>query len=209
MSYALAARSKWHLVDARNCVVGRLATHVSRLLVGKHKPIYMPNKASVGDHVVVVNARDAVLTGNKFEQKIYYWHTGWPGGLKQTTPRHLAERKNRPEDIIERAVNGMLPKNKLRKLRFQRLHVFADEEHPFERFIQGGEPLVFEDCFPREREAREEPTELLTHLSGSYEEYTVYRSPGFDEKKDMPSAPWHILDTDDDVLPPNTKIIKF
>lgn len=114
----------WHLVDARGQVVGRLATQIAKLLTGKHKPTYVPHIDS-GDRVVVVNARDIVFTGKKRTQKLYRWHTGYPGGLKQLTARQVFERA--PERVLTAAVSGMLPKNRLRKHRLRRLRVFTDD----------------------------------------------------------------------------------
>mmetsp|Transcript_15601 Transcript_15601/g.27710 ORF Transcript_15601/g.27710 Transcript_15601/m.27710 type:complete len:236 (-) Transcript_15601:258-965(-) len=123
-------RALWHIFDGRNAVVGRLAVRCSTLVIGKHKPTYSPN-LDHGDNVVVVNAKDLILTGKKMEKKLYRWHTGHMGGLKQMTPKFLSEVKNRPGEILTRAVSGMLPKNRLRKKRLARLHVFDDEDHPF------------------------------------------------------------------------------
>mmetsp|Transcript_9343 Transcript_9343/g.10650 ORF Transcript_9343/g.10650 Transcript_9343/m.10650 type:complete len:141 (-) Transcript_9343:27-449(-) len=124
------SQQAWHILDARGQQPGRLATKIATLIMGKHKPIYSPH-LDLGDHVVVINARHASFTGQKYKEKLYRWHTGYPGGLKSTTPRQLAEIKNRPEEIVERAVSTMLPKNKLRKWRMRKLHVFADDDHIF------------------------------------------------------------------------------
>lgn len=107
--------------------IGRLATQISSLLMGKHKPTYSGN-LDHGDHVVVINACDLHFSGRKYANKMYRWHTGFPGGLKSTTPRHLVEIKDRPEELLTRAVWGMLPKNKLRRPRMDRLKVFKEEE---------------------------------------------------------------------------------
>jgi large subunit ribosomal protein L13 len=106
--------------------VGRLAPQIARLLMGKHKPTYMPN-IDAGDTVVVVNARHVAFTGDKATSKLYKWHTGWMGGLKTLTARHLLERE--PGRILEHAVKGMLPPNKLRHDRLKRLRVYPDAEH--------------------------------------------------------------------------------
>lgn len=131
----------WHLFDGRKQRVGRMATELSRLLMGKHKPTWSPN-LDHGDNVVVVNARHMVLTGRKYEQKLYKWHTGFPGGLKSMTPKVLTEKKGHPEEIIVRAVNGMLPKNNMRRMRMTRLFVYNDAEHPHA------------ECFSQEEQTR-------------------------------------------------------
>lgn len=119
---------KWHLIDAEDQILGRMATKIARLLSGKDKVEYIPY-LDVGDNVVVINAKEVAVTGKKERQKIYYRHSGYPGGLRAETLRELRER--RPEEIIRRAVKGMLPKNKLQKSMLKRLHIFAGEEHPF------------------------------------------------------------------------------
>jgi large subunit ribosomal protein L13 len=119
----------YHLVDAKNEVLGRLAPQVARLLAGKHKPTYTPSR-DAGDWVVVVNARDVALTGNKREQKLYQWHTGWPGGLKTLTARQVFERD--PRRVVAAAVKGMLAPNLLRRDRLRRLRVFPGEAHGME-----------------------------------------------------------------------------
>jgi large subunit ribosomal protein L13 len=117
---------KWHLLDGTNQVVGRFASQVAGLIMGKHKPTYSPHLEH-GDNVVVINASKLVFTGRKFNDKRYYWHTGWPGGLKSTSPRELT-RKNQIEKILTHAVSGMLPKNGLRDVRLARLRVFSTED---------------------------------------------------------------------------------
>ena len=114
----------WHVVDAKDQVLGRLATQVTRLLVGKHKPTCTPH-VDGGDHVVVLNARNVAMTGKKPTEKLYRWHTGWMGGLKTLTARQVMERD--PARIIEHAIKGMLPKNNTRDVRMKRLRVFADD----------------------------------------------------------------------------------
>ena len=113
-------------------IVGRLAPQIAKILVGKHKPTYVPHVDS-GDYVVVINAKDAVLTGNKMRDKLYKWHTGWFGGLKTLTARQVHERA--PERLIEHAVKGMLPPNKLRKTRMTRLRIFPAESHEHARQV--------------------------------------------------------------------------
>ncbi len=122
-----AAGQKWFIIDAADQVLGRLASRAATLLSGKHKAFYAPFLIT-GDHVVIINADKIKLTGQKLDQKIYYRHTGYPGGLKQVSARRIFE--SRPERIIEEAVLGMLPKNKLRKKMARRLRVYAGTEHP-------------------------------------------------------------------------------
>ena len=101
-------------------VVGRLASRISTILMGKHKPVFLPHKDN-GDFVVVINAADVKFTGNKFKQKLYRWHTGYPGGLKEVSVKMMHQKK--PNELLRRAVWGMLPKNKLRKVRARKLQV--------------------------------------------------------------------------------------
>lgn len=124
---AAVKAEKWHVVDARGQVLGRLASQVAYVLMGKHKPTYTPG-VEAGDHVVVLNARDIRLTGKKLDQKVYRWHTGYPGGLKEVKARHRFEEK--PEQMVRDAILGMLPKNKLHKRRAKKLRVYADSKHP-------------------------------------------------------------------------------
>lgn len=120
---------QWHLIDAKGQVLGQVATQAARLLIGKHKPTFTPH-VDGGDYVVVINAAEVAVTGNKEEDKIYYHHTGFPGGLKQ---ENLAKLRGRaPEKIIEQAVKGMLPRNKMHTPRLRRLRVLAGAEHPYE-----------------------------------------------------------------------------
>ena len=117
----------WYLVDAQDVVLGRLATQVANILRGKNKAIYTPS-VDTGDFVVVVNAEKIALTGRKVADKVYYSHTGFPGGLKEITAGKLLEKK--PEDIIKKAVKGMLPKNKLARHMLKKLKVYAGASHP-------------------------------------------------------------------------------
>ena len=121
------ADDKWFVIDASGQVLGRLATKVATLLTGKHKPGYAPFLIT-GDHVIIINADKIRLTGQKLDQKIYYRHTGYPGGLKEVSARRMFE--TRPERMIQDAVLGMLPKNKLRKQMGRRLRVYAGGAHP-------------------------------------------------------------------------------
>lgn len=117
---------RWVLFDASELPLGRLATEIAKHLTGKYKPTYTPH-IDGGDYVVVINAAKAVVTGAKETDKIYYRHSGFPGGIKDATLTKVRERF--PERIIERAVKGMLPKNKLQAERLKRLRVFAGSEH--------------------------------------------------------------------------------
>ena len=120
---------KWHLVDADGQVLGRLASRIAILLRGKHKPTYTPHM-DTGDFVVVINAAKVRLTGKKWKEKTYYHHTTWPGGLKKTTPEKLAAKH--PERILERAVQGILPRNSLGRKMFKKPKVYAGPDHPHE-----------------------------------------------------------------------------
>jgi large subunit ribosomal protein L13 len=120
-------KRKWHLVDAKGKVLGRLATDVANVLRGKDQPIFTPH-VDTGDFVVVVNAEKVKLTGKKLDDKIYYHHTRYPGGLKSTTAKDLLQKK--PEEVIKRAVRGMLPKNRLGRQIIKKLKVYPGPEHP-------------------------------------------------------------------------------
>ena len=117
---------RWILIDAKELPLGRLAAEISKYLIGKYKPTYTPH-IDGGDYVVVINAAEVPVTGDKEESKIYYRHSGFPGGIKDATLKEV--RGKFPERIIESAVKGMLPKNKLSPERMQRLRVFAGSEH--------------------------------------------------------------------------------
>ena len=129
---------KWFLIDAENKVLGRLASEVARLLRGKHKPIYTPH-VDTGDCVIIINADKVVMTGNKWEQKLYRWHTGYPGGFREVSAEQM--RKRRPERIIELAVRGMLPKTKLGRAMVRKLKVYTTSTHP--HAAQQPEPFDF------------------------------------------------------------------
>ena len=120
-------KKNWHLIDAEDKVLGRLAVKIATILSGKNKAQYSPN-ADLGDFVVVVNAEKVKVTGNKFSQKNYYHHTGYPGGLKTKTFEKMQE--DSPEKIIEKAVKGMLPKNKLANQIIKKLKVYSGSVHP-------------------------------------------------------------------------------
>ncbi len=118
---------KWYVIDATGCVVGRLASFVAARLRGKHKPIFTAH-VDTGDHVVVINADKVTFTGKKWDQKMYYHHSGYVGGLKSMTAKQLLEK--RPEDLVIRAVRGMLPKNSLGRKMIKKLKVYAGPDHP-------------------------------------------------------------------------------
>ena len=117
---------KWYVVDATGYTLGRLAAEVANVLRGKNKPIYTPH-IDTGDYVIVVNAEKIKVTGKKLDQKIYYHHSDYVGGMKETTLREMLDRK--PENVIEHAVRGMLPKGPLGRQLFTKLHVYAGPEH--------------------------------------------------------------------------------
>lgn len=125
----------WHLVDADGMVLGRLSTEVARLLRGKHRPYFAPH-IDTGDHVVVVNASKVVLTANKADDKFAYRHSGYPGGLARTSYAELLEQS--PEELVRRAVRGMLPKGTLGRQQLAKLKVYAGAAHPHE--AQSPEP---------------------------------------------------------------------
>ncbi len=114
-------KRNWHLVDASGAVLGRMSSEIARLLMGKHKATYAPH-LDMGDYVVVINAKEVVLTGRKTKQKVYRRHTMYPGGFREVKFEKMME--DHPERIIEKAVSGMLPKNRLRDKRLKRLRVF-------------------------------------------------------------------------------------
>jgi large subunit ribosomal protein L13 len=118
---------EWYVVDAAGQTLGRLAAQVARILRGKHKPTYSPS-VDTGDFVIVVNAEKIHVTGRKLDQKIYYRYSGYPGGLKEITLRNLLQRH--PARVIEHAVRGMLPKNRLGRQMFKKLKVYAGPDHP-------------------------------------------------------------------------------
>jgi len=125
----------WHVIDASGKTLGRLASQVATLLMGKHKPIYTPN-LNTGDFVVVVNAAKVRVTGKKAGQKIYYRHTGYPGGIRSTTFERMME--THPTRVIEYAVQGMLPKNRLGRSMLRRLKVYPGENHPHQAQVGKG-----------------------------------------------------------------------
>ena len=118
---------KWYVIDAEDKTLGKIASEVASILRGKKKPIYTPH-VDTGDYVIVINAEKVRVTGKKEEQKIYKSHSGYPGGLKETTLRELRAKK--PAEIIRHAVKGMMPKGKLGRQMFKKLKVYAGPEHP-------------------------------------------------------------------------------
>ncbi|TSC54503.1 MAG: large subunit ribosomal protein L13 [Microgenomates group bacterium LiPW_31] len=119
----------WHLIDANGQILGRLASEIATLLIGKNKPYFVPH-LDCGDYVVVINAKEIKVTGKKETQKQYYRHSGYPGGFRQVNLKEQMAKD--PRKIIEHAVAGMLPKNKLKDKRLVRLKIFIDEKHPYE-----------------------------------------------------------------------------
>jgi len=117
----------WFVIDAGELVVGRVATEAARLLMGKHKTTYTPY-IDTGDHVIIINADKVKLTGKKEEQKLYRYHSGYPGGLREVSAKRM--RQTRPIKILEEAVSGMLPKSKLGKQMYRKLNVYAGPQHP-------------------------------------------------------------------------------
>lgn len=127
-------KRNWHLFDVSGKTLGRIASEMAQLLIGKNKPYYARN-VDCGDYIVVVNAKDVVVTGKKESQKIYTAYSGYPGGIRSESFKALNERH--PEEIIRRAVSGMLPKNKLRDTMLKRLYVYPKAEHPYkDRFTK-------------------------------------------------------------------------
>ncbi len=120
-------KREWHIVDASGQTLGRLASQVASLLMGKHKPIYAPH-IDTGDYVIVINAAKVIVTGNKAEQKIYYRHSGYPGGLKEPIFKDVFSKH--PTRVIEFAVKGMIPHNRLGRAMFRKLRVYPGCEHP-------------------------------------------------------------------------------
>lgn len=118
---------KWYLIDAEGKVLGRIATKIANILRGKNKPIFTPH-VDTGDYVIVINAEKVKLTGKKINNKIYYHHSGYPGGLKVFTAKKVKEEK--PEELIRLAVKGMLPKNKLGNRLIKKLKIYRGKEHP-------------------------------------------------------------------------------
>ncbi|MGH7815936.1 MAG: 50S ribosomal protein L13 [Candidatus Binatia bacterium] len=128
---------QWYVIDARGKILGRMATEIAKVLRGKHKPIFTPNQ-DAGDFVIVVNAREIKLTGAKLDQKVYYRHTEYPGGIRERTAAQMLEEK--PEELVMLAVKGMLPKNRLSRKLVTKLKVYPGPEHPHD--AQKPQPLT-------------------------------------------------------------------
>jgi len=133
---ALSQR-RWYVVDGQGQILGRMATEIARVLRGKHKPTFMPNQ-DAGDFVIVINARGVKLTGAKLQDKIYYRHSEFPGGIRERTAAEMLQIK--PEELIRLAVRGMLPKNRLSRKLVTKLKIYAGPEHPHS--AQKPEPLT-------------------------------------------------------------------
>ena len=129
MAKANEIERKWYVIDATDKVLGRLATEVATILRGKHKPPFTPH-VDTGDFVIIINAEKVRLTGDKWDKKFHVYHTGYPGGRKEVAYKEL--RNKHPERIIELAVKGMLPKNRLGRSMYRKLKVYAGENHPHE-----------------------------------------------------------------------------
>ncbi len=121
---------KWFVIDAEGLVLGRLATVVATRLRGKHKPMYTPHM-DCGDNIIIINAEKVAMTGNKRRDKVYYWHTGYPGGIKSRTAGAILAGKH-PERIVQKAVERMISRNPLGRQQMRKLHVYAGTEHPHE-----------------------------------------------------------------------------
>ena len=135
---ALAQR-RWYVVDAQGKILGRMATEIARVLRGKHKPVFTPN-VDAGDFVIVVNARGVKLSGKKLDEKVYYRHTEYPGGIRERTAAKMLAEK--PEELVRLAVKGMLPKNRLSRKLVTKLKVYPDAQHPHD--AQKPQPLAIE-----------------------------------------------------------------
>lgn len=127
MANAQTIERKWFVVDATDLVLGRVSTEVASILKGKHKPTYTPH-VDCGDYVIIVNAEKVALTGNKLDDKLYYRHSGYPGGLKSRTAKRMLELQ--PQKVLEKSIRGMLPKNRLGEDMYRKLYVYVGSEHP-------------------------------------------------------------------------------
>lgn len=121
---------KWYIIDAEGVVLGRMAAEIAKILRGKHKTMFTPH-IDTGDHVIVINAGKVKLTGNKVDNKTYYWHTGHPGGIKERTAGQILSGKY-PERVVEKAVLRMMPRGPLGRAQFKKLNIYAGAEHPHE-----------------------------------------------------------------------------
>lgn len=126
MANAANIERKWYVIDAKNKPLGRVATKAATMLRGKHKPTYTPH-VDCGDNIIIINAKEVALTGNKLDQKIYYNHSGWTGGLRERTAKEM--RENYSTEMIERAVKGMLPKGRLGREMYKKLFVYEGADH--------------------------------------------------------------------------------
>lgn len=131
-------KKQWLLIDAENLIVGRIASRIANILRGKNKPTFTPH-VDCGDNIIVINAEKVKFTGKKFQDKTYYYHTGFPGGIKDFTPADLAKR-GKEERILKLAVKRMLPKNKLARYQFANLYVYSGPEHPH----AGQQPTLYD-----------------------------------------------------------------
>lgn len=156
---ALAYARAWRGVDAEGQVLGRLATRIAIVLMGKHKPIY-DQANDCGDYVIVKNARKVTVTGKKADQKLYRHHTQFPGGLKEIPYKTMLDRN--PEEIIRRAVSGMLPKNRLRAKRLERLLIFPDADTPHEANLIKDHAAEFGRTFKNARDVERAAAEVKT-----------------------------------------------
>ena len=127
MANSQTIERKWFVVDATDLVLGRVSTEVASILKGKHKPTYTPH-VDCGDYVIIVNAEKVALTGNKLDDKLYYRHSGYPGGLKSRTAKRMLELQ--PQKVLEKSIRGMLPKNRLGEDMYRKLYVYVGSEHP-------------------------------------------------------------------------------
>lgn len=134
---------EWHIIDADGKTLGRLSTEIAMLLMGKHKPIYVPN-LNTGDYVIVVNAEKIRVTGNKLQQKIYYRHSGYHGGLKERTLAQMLDKT--PTRVIRQAVKGMLPKNSMGRHMLARMKAYAGPDHPHEAQMKGNPAKTSEEA---------------------------------------------------------------
>lgn len=128
---------KWYIIDAKGQPLGRVASKAAHILRGKHKPTYTPH-IDCGDYVIIINAKETVLTGNKLDKKMYYNHSMYPGGLRERTAKEMIEKY--PNEMMERAVKGMLPHNRLGRAMYKKLFVYADDNHKH----QAQKPVVLE-----------------------------------------------------------------
>lgn len=139
--------AKWYVVDAEGVVLGRLAAKIATMLRGKHKPIYTPH-IDCGDNIIVVNADKVKLTGNKLDGKVFQWHTGYPGGIRERTIAKILEGP-RPQRVVEKAVERMVPRNRLGRQQMKKLKVYCGAEHPHE--AQKPEPLDIAAMNPKNK----------------------------------------------------------